>query len=111
MRVEQRIGRIDRIGGRPRVEVTNLFYKDTIEEQVYRGISASHGGFTWIVGPAQPVLADLERRIREHELDLNWSTRTVSPRSTTSASSTSKIRSQGLSRTCKQRSRRPRPSR
>jgi hypothetical protein len=68
MRVEQRIGRIDRIGGQPRVEVTNLFYEDTIEEQIYRGIAESHGGFTWIVGPAQPVLADIERRIREHEL-------------------------------------------
>ncbi len=68
MRVEQRIGRIDRIGGQPVVEVTNFFYKDTIEEQVYRGIAASHGGFTWIVGPAQPVLADLERRIRDVEL-------------------------------------------
>jgi hypothetical protein len=68
MRVEQRIGRIDRIGGQPLVEVTNLFYEKTIEEQIYRGIAASHGGFTWIVGPAPPGLADSERRIREHEL-------------------------------------------
>ncbi|MDA8037735.1 MAG: SNF2-related protein, partial [Actinomycetota bacterium] len=68
MRVEQRIGRVDRIGGRELVEVSNLFYNKTIEEQVYRGVAESHGGFTWIVGPAQPVLADLERRIIEHEL-------------------------------------------
>jgi ERCC4-related helicase len=68
MRVEQRIGRLDRIGGQRVVEATNLFYKDTIEEQVYRGIAESHGGFTWIVGPAQPVLANLEQRIRDVEL-------------------------------------------
>ena len=35
MRVEQRIGRVDRIGGRPSVEVTNLFYADTVEEDIY----------------------------------------------------------------------------
>jgi superfamily II DNA or RNA helicase len=68
MRVEQRIGRVDRIGGQPRVEVTNLFYKDTIEEQIYRGIAEDHGGFSWIVGPAQPVLGAVEDAIQQHEL-------------------------------------------
>ena len=67
MRVEQRIGRVDRINGKPTVEVTNLFYKDTIEEQIYRGISADHDGFSWIVGPAQPVLAAIEDEILKHE--------------------------------------------
>ncbi|MHB8289264.1 MAG: DEAD/DEAH box helicase [Acidimicrobiales bacterium] len=67
MRVEQRIGRVDRINGKPTIEVTNLFYKDTIEEQIYRGISAGHDGFSWIVGPAQPVLAAIEEEIKKHE--------------------------------------------
>jgi hypothetical protein len=67
MRVEQRIGRVDRINGKPTVEVTNLFYKDTIEEQIYQGISADHDGFSWIVGPAQPVLAAIEDEILKHE--------------------------------------------
>lgn len=68
MRVEQRIGRVDRIGGQPTVEVSNLFYEDTIEEQIYRGIAEGHEGFSWIVGPAQPVLAAVEVAIQEHEL-------------------------------------------
>ena len=68
MRVEQRIGRVDRIGGLPTVEVTNLFYQDTIEEQIYTGLVADHEGFSWIVGPAQPVLARVEQAIEAHEL-------------------------------------------
>ena len=51
----------------PSVEVTNLFYKDTIEEQIYQGISAGHDGFSWVVGPAQPVLAAIEDEIWKHE--------------------------------------------
>jgi SNF2 family DNA or RNA helicase len=36
MRVEQRIGRIDRIGQEfPEVWISNYFYKDTIEDQIY----------------------------------------------------------------------------
>jgi SNF2 family DNA or RNA helicase len=34
MRVEQRIGRVDRIGGRELVEVANYFYKGTVEEEI-----------------------------------------------------------------------------
>ena len=37
MRVEQRIGRLDRIGGKPVVEVSNYFYSRTVEEQIYKG--------------------------------------------------------------------------
>jgi hypothetical protein len=60
MRVEQRIGRVDRIGGRPTVDVSNYFYNDTVEEQIYRGISEDFDWFTDIVGPAQPVLGQVE---------------------------------------------------
>jgi hypothetical protein len=60
MRVEQRIGRIDRINGRPQVEISNYFYKGTIEEQVYSGIRRDYDWFTDIVGPAQPVLGKVE---------------------------------------------------
>jgi hypothetical protein len=63
MRVEQRIGRIDRIGGKPLVQVSNYFYKDTVEEQIYRGIGEDFDWFTDVVGPAQPVLNQLERTI------------------------------------------------
>ena len=60
MRVEQRIGRIDRIGGRPRIYVSNYFYKDTVEEAIYHGISEDFDWFTDIVGPAQAVLGQVE---------------------------------------------------
>lgn len=63
MRVEQRIGRIDRIGGRPEVVVTNYFYRDTVEEQVYTGIKDDAEWFESVVGPAQPVLARVEEAI------------------------------------------------
>ena len=65
MRVEQRIGRVDRIGGQPVVDVRNYFYKDTVEEKIYTGISDDFDWFTAIVGPAQPVLGQVERAI-EH---------------------------------------------
>ena len=65
MRVEQRIGRIDRIGGRELVEISNYFYKDTVEEQVYRGIGEDFDWFEDVVGPAQPVLDQVERVIQD----------------------------------------------
>lgn len=65
MRVEQRIGRIDRIGGRPKVTVTNYFYKGTVEEQVYTGIAEDADWFTQVVGPAQPVLGQVEAVIQD----------------------------------------------
>ncbi len=60
MRVEQRIGRVDRIGGRPAVHVTNFFYKGTVEEDIYTRIADRHDWFTHVVGNAQPVLASTE---------------------------------------------------
>lgn len=60
MRVEQRIGRVDRIGGHPVVEVSNYFYSGTVEEQVYHGIAEDYDWFTDVVGDAQPVLAAVE---------------------------------------------------
>ena len=60
MRVEQRIGRVDRIGGRPNVHVTNFFYKGTVEEDIYTRIADRHDWFTHVVGNAQPVLASTE---------------------------------------------------
>ncbi len=65
MRVEQRIGRLDRIGGKPVVDVTNYFYEGTIEEQIYRGIGEDVDWFEDVVGPAQPVLNEIERAIQD----------------------------------------------
>jgi superfamily II DNA or RNA helicase len=65
MRVEQRIGRIDRIGGREEVEISNYFYEGTVEEQIYQGIGEDFDWFEDVVGPAQPVLGQVERAIEE----------------------------------------------
>ena len=58
MRVEQRIGRIDRIG-QPRdvVRVINLYYQGTIETQVYRRLQQRITLFGDVVGRLQPILA------------------------------------------------------
>lgn len=64
MRVEQRIGRVDRIGASYRdIRISNYFYADTVEEQVYKGIAEDYGDFTDIVGDAAPVLANIEKAI------------------------------------------------
>lgn len=66
MRVEQRIGRVDRIGARyEHLQISNYFYKDTIEQRVYEGIAEDYGDFTEIVGDAAPVLADVEKVIEQ----------------------------------------------
>jgi hypothetical protein len=65
MRVEQRIGRIDRIEGRPLVTITNYFYSGTVEEQVYTGIKEDAEWFEQVVGPAQPVLSQVEAVIED----------------------------------------------
>jgi len=65
MRVEQRIGRIDRIGGKPIVDIRNYFYSGTVEEQIYAGIKEDYDWFTDIVGPAQPVLGKVEGIIEQ----------------------------------------------
>jgi superfamily II DNA or RNA helicase len=57
-RVEQRIGRIDRIGQKQReVKVYNFFLKNSIDEHVYTALEGRCGLFKHFVGPMQPVLA------------------------------------------------------
>ena len=68
MRVEQRIGRVDRIGGQPRVEVTNLSYKGTVEDDILRRIEDRLHWFTTVVGNAQPVLASMESAMQRAAL-------------------------------------------
>ncbi len=55
MKVEQRIGRVDRIGQRRReVFVMHLFYERTVEAQVYRALGERIGWFETVVGELQP---------------------------------------------------------
>jgi len=66
MKVEQRIGRIDRIGQvSPKVKILNYFYEGTVEAEVYRRLSERIGSFTVTVGPLQPILARLPKLIEE----------------------------------------------
>ena len=66
MRVEQRIGRVDRIGASYRnIQITNYFYADTVEQRVYEGIAEDYGDFTDIVGDAAPVLGNIEKAIEQ----------------------------------------------
>ena len=63
-KVEQRIGRIDRIGQRfDEVRVVNLFLKDSVDDRVYAVLRARCGLFEHFVGPMQPVLARARRML------------------------------------------------
>jgi len=58
MRVEQRIGRIDRIGqDHDEVWIRNYFYQDTVEARVYQALADRIGWFEDVVGELQPILA------------------------------------------------------
>lgn len=64
MRVEQRIGRIDRLGQRHAVvRIVNLHYRDTVETDVYMALRKRIGLFQAVVGRLQPILAELPRTI------------------------------------------------
>ena len=70
MRVEQRIGRIDRIGQEySTIRIINMFYEDTVETDVYRALQDRIGKFKGIVGPLQPILSRLEGIIRDMALE------------------------------------------
>ena len=60
MRVEQRIGRIDRMGQQhSTIRIVNLHYADTVETDIYRVLRERIGLFTKMVGRLQPILSRL----------------------------------------------------
>jgi SNF2 family DNA or RNA helicase len=64
MRVEQRIGRIDRLGqAYEDIKIINLHYQDTVETDVYVVLRERIGLFSQYVGRLQPILATLPRSI------------------------------------------------
>jgi SNF2 family DNA or RNA helicase len=66
MRVEQRIGRIDRLGQRfSDIRIVNLHYEDTVEADVYRALRDRISIFERVVGGLQPILARLPKLIEE----------------------------------------------
>ena len=66
MRVEQRIGRIDRIGQpAPVVTVRNYVVPGTVEESVYSALAARIDVFSGLVGNLQPILGATEAAFRQ----------------------------------------------
>jgi hypothetical protein len=64
MRVEQRIGRIDRLGQKhEKIRIINLHYSDTVEADIYKALRERIGLFESVVGRLQPILARLPNRI------------------------------------------------
>ncbi len=66
MRVEQRIGRFDRIGQHyPVVRIVHLLYDDTVEADVYRRLGERIGWFRSVVGELQPILTRVSENIQQ----------------------------------------------
>lgn len=65
MRVEQRIGRIDRIGQEnPVVKIINYAYEDSVDGDIYEELESRLDLFEDVVGPMRPVLNSLESDIK-----------------------------------------------
>lgn len=70
MKVEQRIGRIDRIGQRsPSIEIASLICEGTIEEQIYRRLYERLGLIVQTLGAYEPILGDIVRELENRLLD------------------------------------------
>jgi len=75
MRVEQRIGRIDRLGQRHSIiQIFNLHYRDTVEADIYRALAKRIGLFHGVVGQLQPILAKVSGTIAQAVLEGRAST-------------------------------------
>jgi hypothetical protein len=70
MRVEQRIGRIDRIGQEyDDVFILNYSYEDTVESDIYDRLGDRIGLFEYVVGDMQPILSSVGSKIREATME------------------------------------------
>ena len=66
MKVEQRIGRIDRLGQKfAKIRAVNLHYRDTIESDIYISLGKRHNMFQQVVGRLQPILSRLPNLVAE----------------------------------------------
>ncbi len=66
MRVEQRIGRIDRLGqARDAVHIRHYFIPGTVEEAVYEALAGRIDDFRELLGNLQPILGATEAAFRD----------------------------------------------
>ena len=65
MRVEQRIGRVDRIGQEEAISIFNLWVKDTIEERVLEVLENRIQVFQETVGGLDAILGETENDIQK----------------------------------------------
>lgn len=65
MRVEQRIGRVDRLGQENIVEIFNFWVEGTIEERVLNVLESRINIFEETVGGLDPILGEAEKDIRK----------------------------------------------
>lgn len=63
MRVEQRIGRLDRIGQTRVVNIYNFSYGDTVEQRILDALYDRIGLFEETIGAVEPILGDIEAEI------------------------------------------------
>ena len=70
MKVEQRIGRIDRIGQKyENIRILNFAYKETVEADVYFALGSRINLFRKIVGKLQPILSRLPKQFEAVALE------------------------------------------
>jgi hypothetical protein len=70
MKVEQRIGRVDRIGQEHReITIYHYIYEDTIENDIYDALDDRINMFEDVVGDLQPILADVNQNIKSATLE------------------------------------------
>ncbi|GIW90003.1 MAG: hypothetical protein KatS3mg109_0435 [Pirellulaceae bacterium] len=59
MKLEQRIGRIQRIGGKPRVSIYNLFLQDTVEQDILEVLDKKIEMFGETIGQVEEILGNM----------------------------------------------------
>lgn len=70
-KVEQRIGRIDRIGQiQPEIRIVNMLLKNSVDDLVYRRLRERCGMFEHFVGRMQPVLSHAKKLLLGQSSDL-----------------------------------------
>jgi len=82
MRIEQRLGRIHRIGQRRDVRLTNLVTRGTIEDRILRVLEAKINLFELVVGEIGAILGEIDEQQRSRVASVGgcvWRLRALDP--------------------------------